>query len=277
MSKFEKKFGKYAIPNLTLVLIMCYVAGYIIQLMGAAGGTNLLGFLTLDPYRILHGQIWRIVSWILVPPQGSLLEIVIMLMLYYSLGTTLERTWGAFRYNVYIFSGILFTVLGAFVLYILYGSGADFLGGYFSTYYINLSIFLAFAASYPDMELLLYFILPIKIKWMGLVYGVYILYQLATGNPASRIVVISSLLNFVVFFLSSRNLKPYTPKEQVRKAKFRQQTRPHMTYANGAKHRCAVCGRTELDDSSLEFRFCSKCNGNYEYCQDHLFTHQHVK
>ena len=82
---------------------------------------------------------------------------------------------------------------------------------------------------------------------------------------------------FVVFFLSSRNLKPYTPKEQVRKAKFRQQTRQHMTYANGAKHRCAVCGRTELDDPSLEFRFCSKCNGNYEYCQDHLFTHQHVK
>ena len=166
------------------------------------------------------------------------------------------------------------------MLYILYGSGADFLGGYFSTYYINLSIFLAFAASYPDMELLLYFILPIKIKWMGLVYGVYILYQLATGNPASRIVVISSLLNFVVFFLSSRNLKPYTPKEQVRKAKFRQQTRPHMTYANGAKHRCAVCGRTELDDSSLEFRFCSKCNGKGKimYTQQSFFgTVQNVQ
>ena len=120
-------------------------------------------------------------------------------------------------------------------------------------------------------------ILPIKIKWMGLVYGVYILYQLATGNLVSRVVIISSLLNFLVFFLSSRNMKPYTPKEQARKAKFRQQSRPHMTYANGARHRCAVCGRTELDDPNLEFRFCSKCNGNYEYCQDHLFTHQHVK
>ena len=238
---------------------------------------GMMNWLYLQPGAILHGQIWRIVSWVLVPPQGSLLGIIIMLMLYYSLGTTLERTWGAFRYNVYIFSGILFTVLGAFVLYLLYGPGADFLGGYFSTYYINLSIFLAFAASYPDMELLLYFILPIKIKWMGLVYGVYILYQLATGNLASRVVIISSLLNFVVFFLSSRNMKPYTPKEQMRKAKFKKQTRPHMTYANGAKHRCAVCGRTELDDPSLEFRFCSKCNGNYEYCQDHLFTHQHVK
>ena len=218
LNKLERKFGRYAVHNLTTYLIGTYIIGYAIRLFIP----DMMIWLYLQPGAILHGQIWRIVSWILVPPQGSLLEIVIMLMLYYSLGTTLERTWGAFRYNVYIFSGILFTVLGAFVLYILYGSGADFLGGYFSTYYINLSIFLAFAASYPDMELLLYFILPIKIKWMG-------------------------------------------------------QTRPHMTYANGAKHRCAVCGRTELDDSSLEFRFCSKCNGNYEYCQDHLFTHQHVK
>ena len=81
MSKFEKKFGKYAIPNLTLVLIMCYVAGYIIQLMGAAGGTNLLGFLTLDPYRILHGQIWRLVTWVIVPPDS--LDIITLIMLYF--------------------------------------------------------------------------------------------------------------------------------------------------------------------------------------------------
>jgi len=81
----------------------------------------------------------------------------------------------------------------------------------------------------------------------------------------------------VVFFLSSRNVKPYTPKEKKRKADFKKQSRPHMTYPNGARHRCAVCGRTELDDPTLEFRFCSKCKGNYEYCQDHLFTHQHVQ
>ena len=156
LNKLERKFGRYAVHNLTTYLIGTYIIGYAIRLFIP----DMMIWLYLKPGAILHGQIWRIVSWILVPPQGSLLEIVIMLMLYYSLGTTLERTWGAFRYNVYIFSGILFTVLGAFVLYILYGSGADFLGGYFSTYYINLSIFLAFAASYPDMELLLYFILP---------------------------------------------------------------------------------------------------------------------
>ena len=101
MSKFEKKFGKYAIPNLTLVLIMCYVAGYVIEMMGRASNTYLLGFLTLDPYRILHGQIWRLVTWVIVPPESLGIFTIIMLFFYYSLGTTLERTWGTYRYNVY--------------------------------------------------------------------------------------------------------------------------------------------------------------------------------
>ena len=141
-----------------------------------------------------------------------------------------------------------------------------------------MSIFLAFAVSYPDMEVLLYFILPIKMKWMALVYAALTIYDLVRGNLFTRIAIIASLLNFIVFFLSSRNVKPYMPKEQMRKRKFKQeQERPHMTYAGGARHRCAVCGRTELDDPNLEFRFCSKCNGNYEYCQDHLFIHEHVK
>ena len=159
MSKFEKKFGKYAIPNLTLVLIMCYVAGYIIQLMGAAGGTNLLGFLTLDPYRILHGQIWRLVTWVIVPPDSLDIFTIIMLFFYYSLGSTLERTWGTYRYNVYIFSGMLFTIIGSFLCmgfaYLITGGMAAeaasvlfYRGSYaFSTYYINLSIFLGYAGA----------------------------------------------------------------------------------------------------------------------------------
>ena len=200
------------------------------------------------------------------------------MLFYYSLGTALERTWGAFRYNVYIFSGILFTVIGAFLLYLIVGVDAVGYGVFFSTYYINMSIFLAFAVSYPDMEVLLYFILPIKMKWMALVYAALTIYDLVRGNLFTRIAIIASLLNFIVFFLSSRNVKPYMPKEQMRKRKFKQeQERPHMTYAGGARPRCAVCGRTELDDPNLEFRFCSKCNGNYEYCQDHLFIHEHVK
>ena len=274
LNKLERKFGRYAIHNLTLYLIGGYIIGFGVYMFVP----NLLNLLTLEPAYILHGQIWRIVTWVLIPPSGNILTTVIMMLFYYSLGTALERTWGTFRYNVYIFSGIIFTVLGAFILYLIVGVEAVGYGMFFSTYYINMSIFLAFAVSYPDMEVLLYFILPIKMKWMALVYAALIIYDLMRGNLFTRIAIIASLLNFIVFFLSSRNMKPYMPKEQMRKRKFRQeQERPHMTYAGGARHRCAVCGRTELDDPNLEFRFCSKCNGNYEYCQDHLFTHEHVR
>ena len=274
LNKLERKFGRYAIHNLTLYLIGGYIIGFGVYMFVP----NFLNLLTLEPAYILHGLIWRIISWVLIPPSGNILTTVIMMLFYYSLGTALERTWGAFRYNVYIFSGILFTVIGAFLLYLIVGVDAVGYGVFFSTYYINMSIFLAFAVSYPDMEVLLYFILPIKMKWMALVYAALTIYDLVRGNLFTRIAIIASLLNFIVFFLSSRNVKPYMPKEQMRKRKFKQeQERPHMTYAGGARHRCAVCGRTELDDPNLEFRFCSKCNGNYEYCQDHLFTHEHVK
>ena len=274
LNKLERKFGRYAIHNLTLYLIGGYIIGFGVYMFVP----NLLNLLTLEPAYILHGQIWRIISWVLIPPSGNIFTTVIMMLFYYSLGTALERTWGAFRYNVYIFSGILFTVIGAFLLYLIVGVDAVGYGVFFSTYYINMSIFLAFAVSYPDMEVLLYFILPIKMKWMALVYAALTIYDLVRGNLFTRIAIIASLLNFIVFFLSSRNVKPYMPKEQMRKRKVKQeQERPHMTYAGGARHRCAVCGRTELDDPNLEFRFCSKCNGNYEYCQDHLFTHEHVK
>ena len=271
LDKLEKKFGRFAIPNLTMYLIGAYIIGFGIYYFLP----GLFKWLTLEPYFILKGQVWRVISWVLVPPSGSLISIIFIVLLYYSLGTALERAWGTFRYNVYLFSGIVFTVIGAFALYFIAGTGMIGYGGLFSTYYINMSIFLAFAVSYPDMELLLYFIIPIKMKWMAILYAVFILYGFIAGNFISKVAIAASLLNFVVFFLSTK--KGYSPKQQMRKKKYQKQSRPHMTYSNGARHRCAVCGRTELDDPNLEFRFCSKCNGNYEYCQDHLFTHEHVK
>ena len=278
LDKLERKLGRYAIPNLTVYLLAGYVIGCgIIYLM-----PNLIGWLTLEPALILRGQIWRIISWVLIPPTTNPISLLFLVLLYYSLGTALERTWGTFRYNVYIFSGILFTVIAVFILYgvffALYGTEVPLSSiGLVSTNYITMSIFLAFAAIYPDMEVLLYFVLPIKMKWMALVYAVMALYYFITGGIVSRVAIAASLLNFVIFFLSSRNMRRFGPREQARKAKFRKQSRPHMTYAGGARHRCAVCGRTELDDPNLGFRFCSKCKGNYEYCQDHLFTHEHVK
>lgn len=277
LNRLERKFGRYAIPNLTLYLIIGYAVGYAISFVNP----NLLAWLTLDPIFIFKaGQIWRLISWVLIPPSDSIIFAVIMMLLYYNLGSALERTWGTFRYNVYIFGGIIFTILGSFVLYAATGT---FLGGTFSTYYINLSIFLAFATCYPDVEVRLYFLIPIKMKWMALVYAALAVYSAVKYGWVSRVAIIASLLNFIIFFLATRNYKAYSPKQRRRRQAFRQAASAggpgYKNTVTGVitKHKCAICGRTELDDPNLEFRFCSKCAGNYEYCQDHLFTHEHRK
>lgn len=267
LNKLERKYGKYAIRNLPAIIIGLYVVGYIIYgLM-----PNMLFLFTLRPDLILQGQVWRIISWVLVPPSELSIFTVVMLYFYFSIGRTLEYTWGAFRFNVYILSGILFTVIGAFLLYFIGGAT-----GYFSTYYINMSIFLAFAVTYPDMQVLLMFLIPVKMKWMGLVYGFFILLSIAAGSWADRVAIVMSLLNFVIYFLMTRNLTRYSPNQIHRRQEFRRNVRQAQPKGT-TKHKCAVCGRTEKDGDHLEFRFCSKCDGNYEYCQDHLFTHQHIK
>lgn len=280
LNKMERQYGRYAIHNLTKYMIGCYAIGYILLYIGQAFGANFFQYLLLSPYHIMHGQIWRIVSWILIPPSSSnIIFVLIMLSFYYYLGTALERTWGAFRYNVYILGGMLCTVIGAFILYFISGPNEMFSlinGMSFSTYYINLSIFLAFAMNYPDMEVLFMMIIPIKIKYLALLDVAYLLYDLIRGGWGTRTVIIASLLNFIIYFLMTRNYRRISPQEIHRKQQFKKAVHPQMT-PGGTRHKCAVCGRTEKDGEHLEFRYCSKCNGNYEYCQDHLFTHVHVK
>lgn len=289
MSRFEKKFGKYAIKNISVMLLLCYAVGYIIE----AVNIGFLQYLTLNPYAILHGEVWRLVTWILIPPSSlggsmGIFFVCIMLLFYYNIGTTLERTWGTYRYNVYLFSGMLFTVVGSFVwMLIQYASaGWDMDPDYasvifnmsslfFSTYYINMSIFLAFAATFPEVQVLLMFLIPVKVKWMGVLYGVMLLYDFIwEATAVGRVAIVSSLLNFVIFFLTSRSHIHMSPKQIKRRVEFKQDIKRNT---RGTRHKCAICGQTEEDDPSLEFRFCSKCSGNHEYCQNHLFTHTHIK
>lgn len=287
LNKIERKFGRYAISNLSLYLILCYGCGYLMNLINPA----FLSYLTLDPYRILHGQVWRIVTWILVPPDSLDIFTIIMLYFYYSIGTSLERTWGTFLYNVYMFLGMIFTVLGSFIAmgmsYLFWGDllavagAAQFfqMASYsFSTYYINMSIFLAFAATFPNVQVLLMFILPIRVKWLGVAYAVLLLYEFVNTWMVGKISIIASLLNFIVFFLMTRSglRMRMSPKQVKRRHDFQKEVR-RAKPMSVAKHKCAICGRTSDEYPDLEFRFCSKCNGNYEYCQEHLFTHTHVK
>ena len=280
IDKLERKFGRFGVENLTMYVIICYVVGYFL----AYFNPSLLSLLSLEPALILRGQIWRIITWVIYPPSMSnvLWFVIAIVFFYYPIGTSLERTWGSFRYTLYIFSGILFSVIGAFILYFI--TGAYGIGSLFNTYYISLSVFLAYALSYPDMQILLWFVIPIKMKWMAIVYGVMVLYDMITylrmGLWVYVVPIIASLLNFVLFFFSTRNMQRYNPKEVHRRREFKKavaQSRVNPATGGITKHKCAICGRTEKDDPNLEFRFCSKCNGYFEYCQDHLFTHEHVK
>ena len=297
LNKLERKFGRYAIPNLIVYLIGAYCIGFILQFVSP----HLLSYLNLQPYYILHGQIWRLVTWIFQPTDSNILFLIIMMLFYFQLGRVLENTWGTFRFNAYIFGGMLFTVVGTIIMYaiiyLLFGAAAAYtasnlMGSFVSTNYINMSIFLAFATMYPEMQVMLYFIIPIKMKWMAYVYAALIglnlieTYRSISVQAGSAmawwvtailfVTILLSLLNFLIFFLSTRNLRRMSPKEMHRRYVYRAQTAEPRRGAKISKHKCAVCGRTELDDPNLTFRFCSKCEGNYEYCQDHLFTHQHI-
>lgn len=292
MSPFERKFGKYAIRNLSFVLVMCYAVGYLLELFDRSG--LLISYLTLNPYAILHGQIWRLVTWVLIPPSsGGLFFTLLMLYFYCSIGTSLERTWGTYRYNVYLFQGMLFTIAGSFLLMgycYLFKPEISLLGAVltidspaeyftiiammFSTYYINMSIFLAYAATFPDAQVLLMFIIPIRVKWLGVIYAVMLLFQFLGTNVYGKFAIGASLLNFVVFFLTSRNMMHLNPKQIHRRQEFKRDVRRNTGIT---KHKCAICGRTEVDSPQMQFRFCSKCDGNYEYCEEHLYTHTHIK
>ncbi|SCW99669.1 hypothetical protein SAMN02910339_00016 [Lachnospiraceae bacterium YSD2013] len=294
MGKFERKFGRYAIKNLSMILIICYAIGYLIYLIYP----EFLNNLTLNPYLIVHGQVWRIISWILVPPTlGFDFFTLIMLFFYFSIGRTLERTWGDYLFNVYVLSGILFTIVASFGVYIFtvlvppVSNEYYMLGGMnlfmqyvslmYSTYYINMSIFLAFALTFPDSMVLLMFIFPVKMKWLGYIDGAYMIYLFIVSNVYTKVAIAAALLNFIIFFAITRRRRFGSPRQRMQRAarsrEFRNTVRREAPQKGVSKHKCAICGRTEITNPELQFRFCSKCNGNYEYCNEHLFNHKHVE
>ena len=268
LNRLERKLGKYAIPNLMYYVVILYAIGMFVQMFAPM---FYIQYLMLDASAILRGQIWRIITFMIWPPSSSLFFNLLAIYLYYNLGITLERVWGTFRFNVYFFMGILGHVLAALLIYLL--TGNVYL---LTTDYLNFSLFFAFAATFPDMQFYLFFAIPIKAKWLAIFDGAYFLYGLMFGGMADRIAIIMSLLNFLIYFLMTRGGK-YNPKEIRHKQQFHAQMREaSQPPKQGWRHRCAVCGRTDADDPNLVFRYCSKCEGDYEYCQDHLYTHQHV-
>ena len=295
-AKLERKLGKYAIRHLMRYVLALYIIGYIIYYVSIAIGIDIYGkYLMLDIDMLLKGQVWRLVTFLVQPADSYIIFLVFFLYLYYMIGEALEAAWGSFMFNLYYLSGVIFNILSVVFFYIvtknLFGMGISYK---VSLEYINLSLFLAFATLYPDVRLLLFFFIPVKIKWLGILDALLIGYNIVKNisdavkyhQPALYGVAVSIVLamaNFLIFFFIMRKRRIGSPAMARQRAEFRRnmeraqrETGQARGYGNIARHKCAICGRTELDDDTLEFRFCTKCVGNYEYCTEHLYTHVHV-
>ncbi len=257
LDKLERKYGRYAIRGLMKYIVAANLAVFLlITIM-----PNLLGDLMLIPQLVMHGQIWRIFTFILIPPNFDAFWILFTLYFYYVIGESLEQAWGTFKFNMYYLLGVIIVIVVSLVF-----------GVIGSTFILNTSLFLAYATLYPEREVLLFFVLPIKLKVMGAIYGILLVGNLIVGAFGIRLMTIASLANYFIFFWPDF-LALFKMKKVVKKNREKFKVIEMKDYA---RHRCSVCGITERDNPDMEFRYCSKCSGHKEYCTDHLKNHEHT-
>ena len=280
VQRFCAAHPRFGIPNLMRVIVIGNVAVYVLMLLTQANDANALSFLTFNLNALLHGEVWRLVTFVFVPAYSSPFALLISLYFYYWIGSTLERQWGTAKFNLYYISGTVLTVLGVVLASLITGNPYLTAAG---TGYVNLSMFFAFAFLFPDTTVLLFFILPVKMKWLayldGALFAFDIIKAIGAHNWAGVVLPIVALLNFAVFIWPEVHyLKERAKYQNSRKTvQFRQaqQQQAKQAQQQGYRHKCAVCGRTDTDYPDLQFRYCSKCVGYHCFCQDHIFNHVH--
>ena len=280
MQRFCAAHPRFGIPNLMRVIVIGNVAVYVLMLLTQANDANALSFLTFNLNALLHGEVWRLVTFVFVPAYSSPFALLISLYFYYWIGSTLERQWGTAKFNLYYISGALLTVLGVVLASLITGNPYLTAAG---AGYVNLSMFFAFAFLFPDTTVLLFFILPVRMKWLayldGALFAFDIIKAIGAHNWAGVVLPIVALLNFAVFIWPEVHyLKERAKYQNSRKTvQFRQaqQQQAKQAQQQGYRHKCAVCGRTDTDYPDLQFRYCSKCVGYHCFCQDHIFNHVH--
>ena len=239
LDRLERRFRRYAVPNLTVILIAGQVALYAL----GSPRPDLLERIAFIPARFLDGEIWRILTFVFDPPISNLFFAFFFWYLFYLMGTTLEHTWGTFRYNVFLLVGYVATVAAAFLMPQMPAS-VGFLQG---------SVFLAFAYLYPDFQLLLFFLLPVKVKWLALLQWIGYFLTIAFAPWIMKLMATAAVVNFFVFFGKDIALR-------VRSGKRRMESQASRIKARSTpRHRCAVCGITNLTHPDMDFRYCSEC------------------
>jgi len=260
LNKFDRfcyKYERFGIRNLMMYVIISNAVIFFLRYIPELN--QILNYLYFSPQKILEGEIWRIVTFAMIPPNSSPIFIIITLYFYYLIGRSLESEWGVLKFNIFYFSGCILTMIYCLIS----GYSGD-------AYYINLSLFFAFATIYPDFEVVLFFFIPIKIKYLAILDAVLFVIPVLKGN----IIPLIAVLNYFLFFIPEY-------KRFFKERKFVQKNRSEFkrnmkTAQKSYMHKCSLCGITDADDPTMEFRYCGSCANYACYCIHHINNHEHI-
>ena len=267
IDRFCAKHPRFGIPNLAMYIAIGQVIVGVLSLLPPL--RNLLSLLVFSRMAILHGQVWRLVTFVFVPTTANPFYLLLGCYVIYWTGQMLEREWGTAKFSLFYLCGVLWSILGGLIL------------GLADIYYIHLSFFLVIATMYSEMQVLFMFVLPIKMKWLALLDVALILLQGLESGPYVVLLALPSFINYFIFTWSFWSVKLGFMRRQadpqvINFKRARKQAEKKARETGGYLHKCAVCGVTDQDDPSMEFRYCSKCSGYYCYCANHINNHTHV-
>ncbi|HLL90347.1 MAG TPA: rhomboid family intramembrane serine protease [Tepidisphaeraceae bacterium] len=275
LTKLEQRLEPYAVPNVTLYVVFLQGLAYVLSLArpqrpDALEPSGFLGQIALIPAKVAAGEWWRLFTYVFDPPASHPLWLLIGLMFFYWIGTSLEREWGAVRYNLYLLLGYVVTTAAAMLTLALpftdptQAATTAFLGG---------SVFLAFAFLYPDMVIRLYFVFPVKVKYLGFVAAAFTLFAILRGDNTTRLLTLASVVNFLVFFGGDLFAFARGQRQRMKQRIRRDAAKP--ADVDEPFHRCTTCGVTDKSNTRMEFRYCDKCAGTPCYCIEHIGNHAH--
>ncbi len=288
IDRFCAKHPRFGVSNLMLYLGIAQVAVFFLDLFAHGAVSGLLTFWGPD---ILRGQVWRLVTFVAAPNSSNPFYLLLGCYVYYWTGQMLEREWGTAKFNLFYLSGVVLSSVFALILTLVQPGLMSMLdrAGLSSinlAYYLNLSIFLVIATLYGETQVLFMFVLPIKMKWLALIDVALILVEVIQygqmGWWSFALFPVASFVNYFIFTWPFWSVKLGFMRRQadpqvINFKRARKQAEKKAKETGGYMHKCAVCGLTDQDDPNMEFRYCSKCDGYYCYCANHINNHIHIR
>lgn len=283
--RFCYKNRNKGIPNLMLYITIGTAIVYFLSMIDES--STLYYALCFDRGLILQGQIWRLFTFVFTHNPGNILIMLISLLCYFTLGRAMENVWGTFRFNLFYFSGVI--MMDIFCM-LFGGFRAD-------VYYLNMSLFLGYATLYPNAGFLLFYIIPVK-AWIFALFDlvltlVDVVRLTAAGLFPYNLFPLIAIANYFLFFgkdvlnvipvswrINAGRLFKKKPAKKTGTVPFPTAGSYEATTAKVKTpytHKCTVCGRTDISNPELEFRYCSRCNGYHCYCEDHISNHTHIQ